>query len=157
MNSIEKRCIVEVLGARYRQVRKQSKGAILDDLSVRLGVGRRQAKRLLGSRKPGRPRNPERRGRPSKYRDPEFIAGLRSVWRITKYMCGRHLKAAIPDWLPHIEAERGKFHALWWFSGTDRHTGEYLEYRRSWISRSGHCSPLWRLNAWRLYQQCYHG
>ena len=109
MTPQEKRCIIEFLGARYRRSKKRGKGEILSELSERFGISRRQARRLLGERKPGRPRKPAGRGRPLKYGDGEFISALITVWRTTRYMCGRHLKAAIPDWVSPIEEDRGAF------------------------------------------------
>jgi hypothetical protein len=109
MESIKKRCLIEMLRVRYNRSRKKEKGEILEELGEQLGIGRKQAQRLLGAKEVGRPRNPLRRGRPSRYRDVEFIAALKLVWKTTKYMCSRHLRAAIPDWLPAIEAERGPF------------------------------------------------
>jgi len=109
MNELEKRCIIEFLRNRYSRGRKSDRGTILDEACERLGVGRRQAKRLLGRKEPGGPRKPPHRGRPSKYGDRDFIDALKLVWRTTRYMCSRHLKAAMPEWLPPIEIECGKF------------------------------------------------
>jgi len=110
MNGVEKRCLVEVLKSRYRRARKKQKGEVITELSDRLGIGRKQSQRLLSSiQEAGRPRNPLKRGRRSKYRDAEFISALKLVWRTTKYMCARHLHAAMPEWLPALEAERGGF------------------------------------------------
>ena len=109
MSGLEKRCIIEFLRKRYRRAKKGDRSAILDEGCERLGVGRRQAKRLLGKKEPGRPRKPGQRGRPAKYRDQEFVVALKLVWRTTRYMCSRHLKAAIPEWLPPIETDSGKF------------------------------------------------
>jgi hypothetical protein len=105
----EKRCFVEYLRERYRRARKKAKGAIIDELSSRIGIGRKQAMRLLGSQQVGRPKKPGKAGRPSKYRDMEFIQSLRIVWKTSRYMGSRHLHSAIPEWLPFIEMARGKF------------------------------------------------
>jgi hypothetical protein len=109
MNQLEKRCLIEVLKSRYRRARKKEKGEIITELSERIGVGRKQSQRLLSNHDVGRPRNPLQRGRRSKYRDAEFVSALKLVWRITKYMCARHLHSAIKEWLPAIEAESGAF------------------------------------------------
>lgn len=109
MDALEKRCIIEFLSSQYRRAKKREKGRILDEACERLEVSRRQAKRLLKAKLSGRPRKPDERGRPSKYQDREFISALKFVWRSTCYMCSRHLKAAMPEWLPPIEVERGKF------------------------------------------------
>lgn len=111
MKGLEKRAFVEHLSSRYRRSSKLGKGELIREACERLKVGRRQARRLLGSKSVGRPRKPDFRGRPSKYRDQEFIAALKYVWKRTRYMCSRHLKSAIPEWLPCIEAEQGSFSA----------------------------------------------
>ena len=109
MLAIEKRCLIEVLGLRYRRARKKAKGKVLDELCERLEVTRKWGIRLLSSRGAGRPRKPVKRGRPPKYRGVEFIQALRVVWKKTRYMCGRYLASAMPDWMPFIEEEMGAF------------------------------------------------
>lgn len=107
MQGIEKRCFIEDLRSRYGRSKKEAKGRILDMLEECLGVGRRQAKRLMESQGVGRPRNRKRAGRRGKYQDREFKQALRRVWREMRYMCSRHMKAAMPEWLPAIEAVQG--------------------------------------------------
>lgn len=105
----EKRCYLEVFRARYRRARKRDKGRILDELCKRLGATRKWGIRLLASRGAGRPRKPDKRGRPPRYGNADFIWALRLVWRTTRYMCGRYLASAMRDWVPSIEAEQGRF------------------------------------------------
>jgi hypothetical protein len=109
MSPEERRCYLEVFRNRYRRARKKDKGAILDDLCGRFEVSRKWGIQLLTSREVGRPRKPGKRGRPARYVGVDFIRALRLVWRMTRYMCGRYLACALPDWLPFIEAERGAF------------------------------------------------
>lgn len=109
MEGIKKRCLVEMLRVRYRRASKKEKGRIISELRAAIKVGRRQAKRLLGRREVGRPKKFVPRGRPARYGDHEFIEALKVVWRIMKYMCSRHMKAALPEWLSAIEEERGEF------------------------------------------------
>ena len=109
MNRLEKECYIEIFHEKYRRSKKKARGEILDEVTGRLEVGRRQARRLLMRRQVGRPRNPERRGRPGKYQDREFITELRFVWKKTRYMCSRHLKASMPVWLPFIEGDGRRF------------------------------------------------
>lgn len=108
-SGIEKRCIIELLRNRYRRAQKKEKGIIIDELIAKLDVSRKHAIRLLNPQNIGRPRKPGKAGRPSKYRDYEFVQALRLTWRIMLQMCGSAMKAGIPDWLPAIEQERGKF------------------------------------------------
>jgi hypothetical protein len=109
MEGSKKRCIVDMLRSRYRRGSKSEKGRILDELCGALKIGKRQAKRLLGRREVGRPKKFGHRGRPSTYRDHEFIEALRYTWKTMKYMCSRYMKAALPEWLGAIEETRGKF------------------------------------------------
>jgi hypothetical protein len=109
MNQVEKQCVISIFQARYSHGGKKEKGQILDEVCERLRVGRRQARRLLEKRPPGRPRKPETRGRPRKYGDPEFTRALRGLWKTTRYMRSRHLKAAIPYWIVPVEQEKGSY------------------------------------------------
>jgi len=109
MNCTEKRFFISTLRERYRRASKKKKGEILDEVEEQLSVSRKHAIRLLSRNDSGRPRNPVKRGRPGKYKDPEFKQALRKVWKLTRYMCSRLLKEAMPVWLPYIEAEHGVF------------------------------------------------
>lgn len=144
MLAIEKRCFIEVLGLRYRRAKKKAKGRVLDELCERLGVTRKWGIRLLSSRGAGRPRKPGKRGRPSEYHGAEFVRELRLVWKKTRYMCGRYLASAMPDWLPFIEEEMGTFspetrHQLLGISAAtiDRILKPYKAVRGISFTRSG--------------------
>lgn len=108
MNEVEKRSIMEFLRSRHRRATKKGKSVIISEGCERLSVGRKQVIRLLSPLNVGRPKK-SGKGRPSKYQDAEFKAALRGVWRITRYLCGRRLREAIPYWLEAIEEEQGKF------------------------------------------------
>jgi hypothetical protein len=109
MNRIEKECYIDIFREKCRRSREKARREIWDEVTSRLEVGRRQARRLLMRRQVGRPRNPERRKRPGQYQDYEFISELRSVWKKTRYMCSPHLKASMPVWLPFIEKDCRRF------------------------------------------------
>lgn len=109
MDAAEKHYFISILRNRYRKSEKKKKGEILDEVCESLSLSRKHAMRLMRSFEPGRPRKPFKRGRPSKYQNPEFISALRIVWKSTRYMCSRLLKEAIPSWLPYIEDDRGVF------------------------------------------------
>lgn len=102
---------IDVLKYRYRHLNKKKKGLVLEELEKLYQVDRKYLIRLLTPKAGGRPRNPKRLGRPSKYSDPVFQSALKKVWKISKYMCGRYLKEAIPEWLPAIEQEYGSFNS----------------------------------------------
>ena len=100
---------IEVLRYRYRWYSKKKKGEVLTELEEQFSVDRKYLVRLLAPRKGGRPRNPGKGGRPSKYGDPLFQAALRKMWKVTKFMCGKYLEEAMPEWLPAYEAEYESF------------------------------------------------
>lgn len=108
MSELEKRSILEFLRSKYRRARKKEKSVIIGELADKFSVSRKHASRLLSSSSVGRPKKPGKKGRPSKYRDFEFVQALRELWRNMLYMCERSMKEAIPVWLPAIEQERGK-------------------------------------------------
>lgn len=110
MNKIEKGCLIEYLRSKYRRTSKKGKGLIIDELCERLKVHRKHGIRLLSAKCVGRPKKSGKVGRPSKYQDPEFIEALKGVWKLTKRICGRRLKSAIPDWVPAIERMEGAYH-----------------------------------------------
>lgn len=100
-----------MLQSKYRRSSRVQKSEIITELCDRLLIGRKHAIRLLGPKLPGRPGKPAKRGRPSKYRDAEFIGALRGVWKTMRYPCSRVMREAIPEWLPFIEAEQQRFPA----------------------------------------------
>lgn len=108
-SEVEKHCILRLLQDRYKRVERKAKGEIISDLCQQFEIGRKHAIRLLNGSGPGRPRNPLKRGRPSKYQDKPFKDALRRVWKTVRYPCGRALKSAIPIWLTAIEEEFGAF------------------------------------------------
>jgi len=105
----EKSNYIKVIRDRYRKSRKSKKGEILDEVCKLLCCDRKHAIKLLSANKSGRPRKSGKKGRPSKYNDPKFIASLRLCWRSMRYPCSKVLKEGIPNWLGFIEAEYGFF------------------------------------------------
>lgn len=100
---------VEVLRYRYVHYSKGKKGQVLRELLAQFPVDRKYLIRLLARKPGGRPKNPVRRGRKSKYGDLPFQRALRQVWKTTYYMCGRYLKVAMVDWVPSIERKYSNF------------------------------------------------
>lgn len=109
MRSYKLSISIEALKYRYRYASKKRKGEILDELELLHSVDRKYLIRLLMPKSGGRPRNSKRLGRPSKYADPNFQSALYKVWKLSRFMCGRYLKEAIPEWLPAIEEIHGTF------------------------------------------------
>jgi hypothetical protein len=47
-----------------------------------------------------------RKGRPPRY-GPGVVEVLWRIWKVAEQPCGKRLKALLPGWLPHYEAEHG--------------------------------------------------
>lgn len=87
------------LRPRYRAARRRDKAKILDEFCQTTGWHRKAAIRLLNE---GELPKAARRGRPRKY-GPEVVDPLRLVWEIGDRMCGKLLKAALPDLLAALQ------------------------------------------------------
>jgi len=109
ISELEKQSILEYLRSKHRRGNKRVKGQIITEVCERLSVGRKHAIKLLSPLTVGRPKKPVRRGRPGKYQDKAFQDSLRLMWTLTKELCGKRLKSAIPHWIEAVEEERGKF------------------------------------------------
>lgn len=87
------------LRPRYRAASRKEKRRILDEFCQTTGWHRKAAIRLLNQETR---RKVPRRGRPRKY-GPEVLEPLHQVWEIGDRMCGKLLKAAMPDLLAALE------------------------------------------------------
>ncbi len=87
------------LRPRYWAASRKEKRSILDEFCQTTGLHRKAAIRLLNQTMQPRP---GRRGRPRKY-GPEVAEPLRVVWEVGDRMCGKLLKAAMPDLLAALE------------------------------------------------------
>lgn len=87
------------LRPRYRAARRKDKHQILDEFCATTGWHRKAAIRLLNEE--SRPKT-VRGGRPRKY-GPEVLEPLQVVWEVGDRMCGKLLKAAMPDLLRALE------------------------------------------------------
>lgn len=109
MKNLELLSAIDMLKYRYKYYSKKKKGQVLAGLKEQFCVSKKYLIRLLAPKSGGRPKNPKPKGRPSKYSDSRFEAALYKVWKISRFMCGRYLKVAMPQWLPAIEQEYGQF------------------------------------------------
>lgn len=105
MGKHERRAYLEAIRGRYRKANRAGKARILDEFCAVCGYHRKYAIRLLG-RKKLRPA-PRRVGRKPRYDHPQLLEALRRIWLASDQLCGKRLKAALPLWLPHYEAEHG--------------------------------------------------
>src|SRR5215217_6332241 len=91
------------LRPRYRAAqRRKEKQRILDEFCRTTGLHRKAAIRLLNQE--GQPRAFPR-GRPRQY-GPEVLEPLHQVWEVGDRMCGKLLKAAMPDLICALERHR---------------------------------------------------
>jgi hypothetical protein len=95
---------LDLMRRRYAGRGREGKGKLIDEVCELLRVGRKQAIKLL-NRSVGEAR--PRPGRPSLYGQGELEV-LKHIWKAGEQPCGKRLKAMLPVWLPHYEAEVGK-------------------------------------------------
>jgi hypothetical protein len=102
MSNGSKQEYLTAIRSRYLAANKSEKQAILDEFCVVCGYNRKYAIRLLrGSLQQSSPQQKSRRGRKTKYHQPELVAFLKALWIAANLACGKRLKAMIPNWLPH--------------------------------------------------------
>jgi hypothetical protein len=108
MGRREKQAYLAKIRDRYHKANREQKTKILDEFCAVCDYRRKYAIRLLSQRHAARP-PAQRVGRKSRYNHPEMIRIIRRIWLATDQMCGKRLKAALPLWLPHDEAEHGPY------------------------------------------------
>ena len=91
---------------RYRRRGREARGKLLDEVCELCGYGRKHAIKVLGGKLPIAGEKGRRGGPRPSYGGPER-AVLKSIWLAGEQPCGKRLKAALPIWLPHYEAEKG--------------------------------------------------
>jgi hypothetical protein len=89
------------LRPRYRAAPKGEKGRILDEFCETTGLHRKAAIRLLNADCLARGRR-SGRGRPRTYGS-DVLEPLHLVWQVGDRMCGKLLKAAMPELLAGLE------------------------------------------------------
>jgi hypothetical protein len=112
MGKQERRAYLEAIRVRYRKANRAGKAKILDEFCAVCSYHRKYAIRLLGRKKAAC--GARRVGRKPKYGSPALLEALRRIWLASDQLCSKRLKAALPLWLPHYEAEYGEL------SPTDR-------------------------------------
>src|SRR3970282_2909807 len=98
------------MAARYRRATKKEKGGMLDELIALTDYNRRYAIGLLGGQ--GKPIQVGRRlrlvgdlGRSTQRRRPRIydgvvLEGLKKIWAILDFVCGKRLRGVIPEVVP---------------------------------------------------------
>jgi hypothetical protein len=85
--------------SRYRRAGRVHKSKILDEYCQVCGYDRKYAiKRLAAD--PQRPRR--KPGRKALYDPARLLPVLKRVWLASDQMCSKRLRAALPQWLPHL-------------------------------------------------------
>ncbi len=106
MGRRENHAYLERIRDRYHKATRKEKAKILDEFCAVCDYHRKYAIRLLSQRR--LIKSPAQRvGRKAKYNHPEVLRVIRRIWLATDQICGKRLKAALPLWLPHDEAEHG--------------------------------------------------
>ncbi len=112
----ERRAVIRQAAAGYRKAGKKRKGQWLDELVALTGYHRWYAVRLLRThgrtiRRAGRVRLvadvglKARRGRQPVY-DAPVLKALRLIWAIMDFLCGKRLKAILPEVIVALECHR---------------------------------------------------
>lgn len=109
MEESVKRYILESLREKYHRAEKKGKGALLKEVEALLGCHRKHAIRVMKKRPPGRKPQGQKRGRKSKYDNPEFLSALHKVRRVMEFRNAEVMKGNMSEWLPFIEKHRGPF------------------------------------------------
>src|SRR5437867_1616292 len=110
----EKQVVTKALSERYKQASKKEKGQILDEFIATTGYNRWYAVGLLRrygkAIKVGRHlklvadlKRPEKRCRKRTY-DESVVEPLRKIWAILDGLCGKRLRAILPEVIPVLEA-----------------------------------------------------
>ena len=83
---------------------RRYKSRLIEELIAVCGYSRKHAIKLLNKR--GVPRVLKRSG-PKPIYQQEVRTVLKRIWFASDQLCGKRLKAALPEWLPHYEKESG--------------------------------------------------
>lgn len=105
MGKHERRAYLEQIRGRYQRAKRADKAKILDEFCAVCGYHRKHAIRLLKRRRKAQPK--VRPGRKPRFDHPQLLQAIRTIWLASDQMCSKKLKAALPLWIPHYEAEYG--------------------------------------------------
>ena len=104
-----KRYIIESVRDKYRRGSKKEKSELLDKLQEQFCCHRKHAIRLMRRCHPGKAAAPQKRGRKSKYDNPEFLRALHRVRKVMEFRNAEVMKENMEEWLPFIEKHYGEF------------------------------------------------
>jgi hypothetical protein len=101
MSLSAKREALARIHGRYQRAGRLHKQRILDEFCATCGYHRKAALRLLNRPLPSAP--PKRPGPKIIYEPTEVRPALKAIWLASDQLCGKLLKAALPEWLEHYE------------------------------------------------------
>lgn len=105
MRSKNQASYLEKIYKRYHKADRATKAKILDEFCEVCDYHRKHAIRLLKKQRRGKKIiSKQKRGRKISYEAKELLIPLQRVWLASDQMCGKKLKAALPEWLPHYSA-----------------------------------------------------
>jgi len=102
-----KRYLLESFRAKYHQAGKKDKGSILTEVCELLSCHRKHAIRAMKKRAVGRKPAGKKRGKRSRYDNPEFLRALHQVRRVMEFRNAEVIKENMAEWLPFIEKHYG--------------------------------------------------
>ena len=104
MSPQSRREYLRAVWLRYQKVSRKGKTKILDELCANCRYNRKYAIRILQNlNTPKPPRTRKKPGRKPKYRLPEFIQVLKTIWVTANLPCGKRLEVILPLWLDAYE------------------------------------------------------
>lgn len=102
--------VLILMRERYKKRGRKGRSKLIDDFCAMCGYERKYAIKLLGSKRRVEGKLSKRGGAHAKYGDAEATV-LKTIWQAAEQPCKIRLKAALPLWLPHFEAEHGGLEA----------------------------------------------
>lgn len=99
--------VLKLMRVRYAGRGRPGRSKLIDEFCELSGYERKYAIKLLRGQRRIVGKQARKAGSKPKYGDPER-AVLKEIWLAAEQPCGKRLKAALPLWLPHYEAERGE-------------------------------------------------
>src|SRR5262245_60468563 len=105
MGRHEKKTYLAIIRQRYHAASKAKKSAILTELCETCGYHRKYGIRKL-NKPPKRRKSKTRLGHP-RYTKQSLLPILTELWVATDQLCSKKLKAALPNWFPFYEIEKG--------------------------------------------------
>jgi integrase-like protein len=105
----ERKAVMKATGERYQRGRKKEKQKLLDEFVELTGYNRSYARTVLRNhgRQAGRHKKPvvnkRRRALRGQHYDQKVLEGLRRIWMILDFICGKRLVAIMPEVVKRLE------------------------------------------------------